>query len=469
MLLILFLGGCTSVHHSGCEGDSCVDASPDGGYDVELPDIDRPDTEDARDGGDADGDVEEWPWITEYDPFEQTVTCEGWALGFGRNITIYYPYLFHHVYEKEEVGNILYMKMKLFRYNFETGENEELQTIPFITGGEVGGLELGEHPTNYFVGCKRTLEYPDPQDTSVYNVLEQECKTFIAQDVATGEITQNPVDVDLRSEDCITFGTSTVNVRQYDASSNRALLACNVFDGTGSDYYIFDFNTGEIEYLFRQSEDVVPYVVSSAHFSVNYYNSTYPYFMMNFGSNSIGFNDRIMVWNWVTGVLLWSLDVPEHRHVSMSITPTGLAYYQVMAQDANEEWYIQLRQINVETGKDEVAQTGSRNVLYPLVSLRDYPQYLTYQGTNVKTLSYSGAEPGPYGPSFIYLHDMERGIRRKISPNSVTAGASFLLVGTEFPRYVFYTRNTGCSFLKDLVAAGILDATGQLIYDPAEE
>ena len=460
-LLLMF--SCTSYVH---------DAN-DAGKDYDYQDIeDATDIEviDATDYKDVpDHDYEDTEDAT--DPYVKSVYCDDRA-----EEAVYYPWFYNSKYfDVNEDDGYKHVYDRRFMFNFETGEWTEL-----ARRGESGYYGEGclNKETKHVFKPVRSIQYiNNPGEDGIYGDW-----LIYMTDIETGEGTELDLPVQILSEDCLRTDLynpnikSNANIWKVSEDEKEFLLNCatdygNVYNGSdtyGYDLYKLNIETGEITYLLKASDYTDEYTAGFMGFG--------GYDFQDFDSDYVAVTiyaqqgtrpNRVMVWNWRTGELVFETD----DHVSGGsavVTEDGyLIYNEYETHESDAVRTVHLKMINLETGEEEVVPEVSDNTLSARQALPGRPELITFEAGE----GYLNWAPDiPKGKRWYYIWDRNTGIVRRLTPYTVSYGRSELVYGQEPAHTILMKMVAGnrsaCYFYKDLIESGIMDTDGNLLPPP---
>jgi hypothetical protein len=451
LLLIIF----TFVLFS-CENTNLV--NNDAGTDIDVVEdtsdiIDVPDDGDV-DGG-IDGDIDGGDATPLDDPYEVNVTCSSdtsvvkgevrswgakypfiyWASVYYQNSTYYYP---------------------LYKHNVETGESTLISNLP-MKPSIISIISTSNG--FYWFGSEVTELQEEPFFSFISHFYHLDTDNDIVEEI---EITYP-----LESEHCI-FRSGQVGLLDYDYETGWMLIRCQYFrketqSPTNKDFYRLDINTGEYQNLVNGDDEL---------FYGNFggYTNQNPNYMISWGSEwgenwNSNYHLKLGIWEFSDSTVVRVVDKTwASREVGIGSNVSSDAWYYYTALDDSST--LQVYGTNILTNEQVEVPESLSHKFGPAPMGSVVPHLVSYVTGSDEINNGEGTLQPKYIDQ-IQIWDKTSGLIRQATVFQDHYGQIAFIPGAPQTRYLIYnaviTSWSSCIFYKDLIAAGILDATGHLI------
>jgi hypothetical protein len=436
---------------------SCENANlsnNDAGTDIDIVE-DATDIIDADLDGDADGDIDGGDKTPLDDPYEVNVTCSSDTSVVKGEVRAYgakYPYIYWiSVYYQ----NSTYY-YPVYKHNVETGESTLIDTLPFqptttslvstINGFYLFGTEIFQHQEEPFFSY---IPYFYHLDT-VNDVVEEIEITYPLESPHCAERSGKVALLDYNYESGWMIIRCRYTIEQNQYSPNY-------------DFYRLNINTGEYQHLVNGEDEI---------FKGNYgaYENQNTNYLISWGEEwgenwSSSNRIKLGIWELSDSTVIRVVDrIWESREVGIGSNVSSDAWYYFTALDDSST--LQVYGTNILTNEKVEIPESLKHKFGPAPMGKTVPHLVSYATGSDEVDSGAGTLQPKYIDQ-IQIWDKTSGLIRQATIYSDHyVGIAFIPEASQ-TRYLIYNVAVSpwmtCIFYKDLIAAGILDATGHLI------
>jgi len=450
LIFLLFFGSaaCDSPHQVKQDIDDNNHHNCNAITTPDVPDIiDIIDIPDLMDVQDVSQDTE-----IPTDPDEHLIVCDR------KLAALHYPWMYYNLLKKIQVDGYYYPFDQQYRFNLETGIEEQLPDRDKLGYGVFSYINPNTQK-RYTPG--RSVRYRTSPS------VDGEYGTFVltVTDVQTGISQEWDPGVELLSEDCLNYdlydpnGHAVMSVWKMSDDEREAVFSC---EGSNMDVYKVDLLTGERTYFLRGMEEPVVFAKGTTGYSFQDPGGDFivmAFRWMNFDPM------ELRVWNWRTGERVFTFSHPELTGGSPA-AEDGWLYYTLREQRGND-WFLKIEGYNFLTGQTGSPPMVMDNTLVPMPAIAGRPEYVFFMAGDGPI---SSAEPRlPTGEKHYYLWNRETDAVRRVTRIPNRYGSGVLALGQDPPQTAVYLSAGGtypCYYAKNLIDAGIMDPLGNLLPGP---